>query len=126
MDTQTLSDPKLTTPTPSDPKFRRDYFDLEDWAGTTDGTHPTKTQRYHEYARFGLDLVTSWVLAIDKNPEIYAVAYERWPYDEADFRRMQMDLSVNGSHNDLDEIVRRITKLYMMIAKNLDKDISEL
>jgi hypothetical protein len=34
--------------------------------------------------------------------------------------------SLHPDDNGLNEIVRRITKLYKMIAENLDKDISEL
>jgi hypothetical protein len=100
------------------------HFTTEEGQGDAASETPlTKTERYHSYAQFGLELVASWRLAINSDPVKHAEARARWNFDNNNFKRMKADLKANGSDEKLDEIVKRITRMYHLIAAHLDEDI---
>jgi hypothetical protein len=108
--------------TDDDPRKRRDYFDQNNWDGTTDGKRPTASQRYLEYAKFGAELTVTHKLASSPYEEDSDVANERWTYDVNDVRRMYMDLDLNGSDPlALKIIALKIMKLFKKIAELLGK-----
>jgi hypothetical protein len=112
-----------TTPANIDPITPPTIFATEGQEVTNLETPLTRNERYHAYARFGLELVDSWRFAVSSDPAKNRVAYDRWPYDAENFRRMEDDIQTNGSEPKLNEIVKRIARMYRMIAAHLEQDI---
>jgi hypothetical protein len=111
----------MSTPANTDSTTPSRLFTIKGQAVATSETPLTMTERFNEYVRFGKEIMTSYILAIDPEPTgtLYAEACARWPDDEANFKRLKADFNAHGSDEKLDKLVERINVFHVMTAEQL-------